>query len=206
MSPTDTSVATKADTLSLVVVLKPGAQLKVRAFSAALQGLADLAAVATYFEEGSEGNERIFVELLSDPGGGSGHVEILRLSYASPVEIVLAVASGAAATRTGLQVLIYGVKRIYGIDLELVTYRAELRARFLEAKKHVYRLEADLLEFRARHVEALDAKEPVRGSELPSESPDWVKAVEQVEIMRTHELGSRLLKGESAVLSDDELG
>jgi hypothetical protein len=171
MSPTDTSAATQAETLSLVVVFeRPSAeqQLTVMDFSNALGRLAELVVLATYFKDNVRQGS---IELVEAARARSIHVEVLRLSYASPVEISLAVASGAA-----LQILIYGVKRLYGIDLELMAYRTELRAQYLEAKERVRELEAT------------------------AEKPSWAHAIEH-DLEMQH---FPPLQAESAVLSDEE--
>jgi hypothetical protein len=60
---------------------------------------------------------------------------IERLSYASPVEVVIQVSQAIVVSVPALTALIYGVKRLYGLDLELQTHRHELMARFEEAKE-----------------------------------------------------------------------
>jgi hypothetical protein len=67
--------------------------------------------------------------------GWAPKMPIERLSYASPVEVVIQVSQAIVLSVPALTALIYGVKRLYGLDLELQTHRHELMARFEEAKK-----------------------------------------------------------------------
>lgn len=65
----------------------------------------------------------------------SADVGIRRLRYQSPLEIALAVPAVLLGSQATLAALIFGVRRIYGADLEIRTHRHELRAAFFEARK-----------------------------------------------------------------------
>ena len=60
-------------------------------------------------------------------------VPVHRLRYESPVEIGLVIVSALTIGKVGLTTLVYMVKRVYGLDLEIRTHRAELEERHLEA-------------------------------------------------------------------------
>jgi hypothetical protein len=62
-------------------------------------------------------------------------VEVFRLKYASPLEIGLVVGQAIIASVSALSALVYGVKRLYGLDLELKTHRADREAEFLAAQR-----------------------------------------------------------------------
>lgn len=62
-------------------------------------------------------------------------VPVARLSYSSPLEVGLVVSQAALASVSALSALIYGIKRLYGLDLELRTHRAERRVQFLAAQQ-----------------------------------------------------------------------
>jgi hypothetical protein len=65
----------------------------------------------------------------------AGAVGVRRLRYESPLEIALFVPAALLASRHALAVLIFSLKRMYGIDLEFRTHRQQQRAAFYEAKK-----------------------------------------------------------------------
>ena len=71
---------------------------------------------------------------------GRESVPIRRLRYESPVEIGLLIVSGLTVAKVGLTTLVYMVKRIYGLDLEIRTHRIELEERHLEAVARVAEL------------------------------------------------------------------
>jgi hypothetical protein len=108
-------------------------------------------------------------------------VRISRLSYESPLEIGLIVSHGVLDSVAALAALIYGIKRLYGLDLELKTHREDRRAEFLEAEQRVQYLEA--------------------GTKDPE---GWPRGTRE----RINELGMKspehTLAGEHAVLSDQD--
>ena len=55
---------------------------------------------------------------------------------ASPLEVVVDIAPVVAGTSSALGALIYLVRRMWNIDLELRTSREEHRAAYYEAKEH----------------------------------------------------------------------
>lgn len=139
-----------------------------------LRTISELVALATLMVDSSQQLTELDPEQLARDAES---IPIRRISYASPLEIGLAVTSGAVATRTVLEVLIYGIKKLQGIRLELRTHKAALRARFLEAEERVEELEAKRRS--AGWANVID-------SHLPSDQSS--------------------LYSQSAVLSDEELG
>gem|GEM_PF-4759009 len=61
-------------------------------------------------------------------------IRVARLSYASPLEVSLVVGQIVLGSVSALSALIYAVKRLYGLDLELKTHREERRAEFTAAQ------------------------------------------------------------------------
>jgi len=62
---------------------------------------------------------------------------VLALHYGSPLSLQAYLTLGPA----GLALLLYGVKRLFGYDLELMTHREKRRAEYLEARQLVKELE-----------------------------------------------------------------
>lgn len=73
---------------------------------------------------------RWVVERLAD------RIEIRRLQYESPLEIALLLPPAIIASKVGLSIVIFAIRRMYGMDLELRTYREDLRAEYYAAKRH----------------------------------------------------------------------
>jgi hypothetical protein len=67
-------------------------------------------------------------------------VPVHRLRYESPVEIALAIVNALTIGKVGLMTLVYMVKRVSGLDLEIRTHRVELEERHLEAVARVAEL------------------------------------------------------------------
>ena len=61
--------------------------------------------------------------------------ELVRAHYGSPLEGILAISAELGGHLAAMAFLIYGVKRLWGIDLELKTHREELRKRYFEASE-----------------------------------------------------------------------
>jgi hypothetical protein len=68
-----------------------------------------------------------------------------RFCYGSPLELVAPLIT-AMSSISGLAVVIYALKRIWGLDLELRTHRERLRAQFAEAQRIAREAEARLSE------------------------------------------------------------
>ncbi|MGV1048573.1 MAG: hypothetical protein ACOYD4_08655 [Solirubrobacterales bacterium] len=73
---------------------------------------------------------------LRDVGSQSA---VIRLHYGSP--FLFNVALSDVLTPVGLGFLFYGAKRLFGIDLEFLTYRESKRSEYLEAQAHRKALE-----------------------------------------------------------------
>lgn len=67
--------------------------------------------------------------------GAWGQARLIGARLGSPLEVVYEVSATLTASGLGLKTLIYGLKRVYGLDLELRTHRQELRQKFHEAKR-----------------------------------------------------------------------
>lgn len=62
-------------------------------------------------------------------------VELVQVRYGSPLEIVIHVAPIVTAVGSAMTVLVYGIKRLYGLDFEFKTQREVRRREYLEAKR-----------------------------------------------------------------------
>jgi hypothetical protein len=71
----------------------------------------------------------------------AGDTVVTGLSYASPLEITWGVSQAVLGSVSAFSALIYGIKRIYGLDLELKAHREEQRAKFEKAKEEATRIE-----------------------------------------------------------------
>lgn len=71
----------------------------------------------------------------------AGDTVVAGLHYASPLEFSLAVSQFVLGSVSALSALIYGIKRIYGLDLEMKAHREEQRAKFEKAKEEANRAE-----------------------------------------------------------------
>lgn len=111
-----------------------------------------------------------------------GKVEILRLSYESPLEIALVVAPSVAASVSALATLIYAIKRLYGVDLEFRTYREERRAEYLAAKDLARRLD--------------------QSSKVTLQQDDPFQ--DAVQIIDDKSGAGRIRRAQDAILSDDD--
>jgi hypothetical protein len=87
-------------------------------------------------------------ELTKDIERLASRVGIARLRYESPLEIALIIPPAVYASKVALPALIFAVKRMYGIDLELRTHREEQRAAFLIAKRRADAMQRALSEGR----------------------------------------------------------
>jgi hypothetical protein len=81
-------------------------------------------------------------QLANRLGYEAPKIPVARLSYASPLEVGLVVSQAVLASVSALSALIYGVKRLYGLDLELRTHREERRVQFLAAQQLAKRIGA----------------------------------------------------------------
>jgi hypothetical protein len=61
--------------------------------------------------------------------------KVSRVHFGSPLITSVELGREIAASVGAIAFLIYGLKRIWGLDLELKTHREEMRARFVEAKR-----------------------------------------------------------------------
>ena len=75
----------------------------------------------------------------------SSNIGVRRMRYNSPAEIALIVPAVIIGSKAALALLTFGLKRIYGLDLELRVHREELRAAFFDARTKAEQAEASWL-------------------------------------------------------------
>ena len=117
-----------------------GSQLAVGDLNHAAWSLATMIAIADALPmtarwegRGKDETSRLLVKWLM--GGRGASTRIKRLRYESPLEMALVVAPAVFASLSTLAALIFAVKRMYSLDLEIRTNREEHRAAFWEAKQ-----------------------------------------------------------------------
>lgn len=112
--------------------------LTVRDVEQQLRTMSELVAVATWVAESNPRETKPDFEQINTIAESTA---VLRISYASPLEVALVVAPAVASSRLALAALISAARRLYGVDLELKTYREERRAEFLQAKRLAWWIE-----------------------------------------------------------------
>lgn len=75
----------------------------------------------------------------SDQGSGAAYATVKQLHYGSPLTLEVLV----SLTPAGIGFLLWALKRIYAIDLELLAHREQRRVEYLEAKRFAERLEKE---------------------------------------------------------------
>jgi len=119
----------------------------------------------------------------------SRDVDVRRVRYASPLEVALVVPAAILVTKSALALLLFGVKRVYGYDLELRAHREEQRAAFYDA--------------RALAEEAERAW--IAERELPALwTPEMVALLRQLALERSED--EDRLEADGAMLVDDDIG
>jgi hypothetical protein len=77
------------------------------------------------------------------PWVGRHAVLVRHLSLGSPFEVVVQLGPIVAASASALATILFAVKRLFGYDLELKTYRQERRREYLSAKREADQAEHD---------------------------------------------------------------
>jgi hypothetical protein len=193
MTSTLAGGTTTVETLSLSLTLLDHdvSRLTITAMRRHLNLLGELVVVADYVARPGSADPVALVRagfagnpLQMQISQAIGRTEILRLSYESPLEIALIVAPTIAASVSALATLIYGLKRLYGVDLEFRTYREERRAEYLAAKDLATRL--------------ADTSESSTPTDLPDVLPEAVGAIDS-RVADGHQQ-----RAQRATLSDDD--
>lgn len=119
------------------VAIEDFAQRRRRLHEILLQPVGDLRATDAAAELARLVRMLSFVDGIRDPveGGATNAVLVRRIRYESPLEIVLNVEAALVAAPAALAALIVLAKRVYGLDLELLTHREERREKFYVAKR-----------------------------------------------------------------------
>jgi hypothetical protein len=133
--------------------------------------------------------------VTGDPGALRDYVEsrtafvrTRRVRYESPLELALLLPPAIFAVTSGLTALIFGLKRMYAIDLEFRTHREEHRAAFLEAKRHAEEAE------RARQ----------QGGDPEFWPPGMLEAIYAVVVDKTKSEASSLKAVQIVLVEEDE--
>jgi hypothetical protein len=91
-------------------------------------------AIALEYEPEAEAQDRVWA---FDPS-------VSKVHFGSPLMVELGEIPEIAGSLAGLSFLIYALKQVWSLDLELRTHRKEARERFLEASQRVVALEERL--------------------------------------------------------------
>ena len=114
--------------------------------------------------------------------------ELIRFGYGSPWYVDAFVMLGSAGA--SLAGLIYGIKRLSGIDLEVRVHRAELQAKLERAR------------LRLQHLQALDDGDMASGDSVNSPMDVWTEREALVDHADRTDFFPWVVQG--AVLSDEE--
>jgi hypothetical protein len=88
-------------------------------------------------------------------------VTVRMVHFGSPLIAELSVFRDVTKDAGALALLIYGLKRAWGIDLELRAHRADMRRRFIEAE-HLADVAERMVEEGTRRLEKVDAQPRIR--------------------------------------------
>ena len=83
---------------------------------------------------------------------------LLVVRFGSPLEAAYEIGRTVLASTSGLAALVYGLKRMFGLDLELRTHRERLRERFYDAKVLADEAQAQSEGLSAKLTEAIDKR------------------------------------------------
>lgn len=90
---------------------------------------------------------------------------VLKVAFGSPLFVSLEIGREVAASIGALSFLIYGLKRAWGVDLELKAHREEMRERFFEAKRRASDAQSRMDTAQALMDQAKHEEEAVKISE-----------------------------------------
>jgi hypothetical protein len=163
-----------------------------------LAGLAGVMSVLDPVEEQERDTYWAFLETH-----GAHATIVRRLQLGSPFEVLLVVPPLAAAAVPSVALLFYGIKRVFGLDLELRIHRAKLRAELAKAQRLAREAEAE--EDRA-HEEGASGAEPGQRAVavIVSTSQEEAAAVDELLQELWVSPGLQRWQAEEATITDSE--